>query len=106
MRPGAVFVGTGFLALMSIIHCSPMGSAHIGTLPITFSSPGKQIQLLVPWRRMMRLWSGPISATVASLVMLRGPDDIALAILAARTCSCFSDGTVVPSGIIVIALLL
>jgi hypothetical protein len=38
--------------------------------------------------------------------MLRGPDDIALAILAARTYSCFPAGAVVPGGIIVIALLL
>src|SRR5262249_48744449 len=84
MSPGAVFVGLGFLALTSIIHCSPIGSAHMGTSPILFSSPGKQIQSFVPWRRMMRLPSEPISATVASLVICRGPDDIALTILAVR----------------------
>src|SRR6516165_5984793 len=83
MNPGAVFVGLGFRALTSIIHCSPIGSAHMGTSPILFSSPGKQIQSFVPWRRMMRPPSGPISATVASLLICRGPDDIALAILAA-----------------------
>src|SRR5262245_35539781 len=36
---------------------------------------------------MMRLPSELISATVASLVICRGPDDLALAILAVRTCS-------------------
>jgi hypothetical protein len=38
--------------------------------------------------------------------MLLGPDNIALAILAARTASCFPAGTVFPGGIIVMALLL
>src|SRR6476620_9273892 len=106
MRPGAVFVGLGFLALTSIIHCRPIGSAHIGTLLISFSSPGKQTQSLVPWRRMMSLPSVPISATVASLVISRGPDDIALAILMPRTRSCSDAGTACPGGIIAIALLL
>src|SRR6202030_4041179 len=91
---------------MSIIHCKPIGSAHIGTLPISFSSPGKQTQSLVPWRRTMRLPSTPISATVASLVISRGPDNIALAILAARTRSCCEAGTSLLGGCIVIALLL
>src|SRR5579863_8695637 len=106
MMPGAVFVGLGFFAPISIIHCKPMGSAHIGTLPITFSSPGEQTQSLVPLRRMTRLPSAPISATVASLVMLCGPDSIALAILAARTRSCRDVETSLPGGCIVIALLL
>src|SRR5271169_5720551 len=54
----------------------------------------------------MRLPSTPISATVASLVISRGPDNIALAILAARTRSCCEVGTSLLGGCIVIALLL
>src|SRR6516225_1819892 len=84
MKPGAVFVGLGFLALTSLIHCSPIGSAHMGTSPILFSSPGKQIQSFAPWRRMTRLPSESISATVASFVIGCGPADIALSILAMR----------------------
>ena len=46
------------------------------------------------------------TATVASLVISRGPDNIALAILAASTRSCFDTGTSFPGGCMVIALLL
>jgi hypothetical protein len=50
--------------------------------------------------------SAPISATVAYLVISRGPDNIALAILAARTRSCSDAGASLLGGCIVIALLL
>src|ERR1700720_2906917 len=54
----------------------------------------------------MRLPSAAISATVASLVISRGPDNIAVAILMPRTRSWSDAKTAFPGGIIAIALLL
>src|SRR5271170_6368600 len=74
MRPGVVFVGLGFFAIASIIHCIPIGSAHMSVAPMMFSLPGTHTQWFVPGRNTVILPSGPISVTVASRVMQSGPD--------------------------------
>jgi hypothetical protein len=69
INPGAVFVGAGFPDKLSFAYCRPMGSHHIGTFPISFSLPGKHVQLFVPSRRVVMVPSRCISTTVASLVI-------------------------------------
>src|SRR5271170_1287234 len=82
MRPGVVFVGLGFFAIASIIHCIPIGSAHMSVAPMMFSLPGTHTQWFVPGRNTVILPSGPISVTVASRVMQSGPERSARRILA------------------------
>src|ERR1700691_1865645 len=82
MRPGVVFVDLGFLAITSIIHCIPIGSAHMSAAPMTFSLPGTHTHWFVPGRKTVILPSGPISLTVASRVMTSGPERSARRIFA------------------------
>ena len=77
-----MFVGLGFFAITSIIHCIPIGSAHMSAAPMTFSLPGTHTHWFVPGRKTVILPSGPISLTVASRVMTSGPERSARRILA------------------------
>src|SRR5580704_7222341 len=82
ISPGSVFDGLGFFAIASIIHRIPMGSAHISACPMKFSLPGTHTQWFEPGRNTVIFPVASISATVASLVMMSGPDKSARRILA------------------------
>src|ERR1700761_7374011 len=80
--PGTFVVGRGLPSSRSRFHCTATLSSHIGGMPTPSGLPGTQVQSLVPLRSTVMAPCGPISATVASLVMLAGPADRARAILA------------------------